>query len=255
MKIIEVHSGISALLAEKSDYDGFWISSLTHAASKGLPDNELVPLKERIDLVSEIKRITTKPIIVDVDTMGAIEHVPYYTKAFEKAGAYAIVIEDKKYPKQNSLLEENSHQLEDVDVFCKKIKAAKESTTGVFTGMKIVARLESLIAKRSMEDALIRAEAYVKAGADMILIHSKQKVDAGEVMEFAERFAVMSDVPLVAVPTTYNLPEDHPFEIVITANHLLRASIYAMDAFLRAQLEGQKPGLTTVEEIFELVGH
>lgn len=247
MKILEVHSGLSALIAEKSNYDGMWISSLTHAAAKGLPDNELVPLSERVQLVEEIRRITTKPIIVDVDTMGAIEHVPFYTRCFEKAGAYAIVIEDKKYPKQNSLLEENKHQLEDVDVFSEKIKIAKKNAGG----MKIVARLESLIAKRSMEEALIRAQAYVMAGADMILIHSKQKVDATEVMEFAERFSVVSDIPLVCVPTTYVLPKEHPFEIVIHANHLLRASMAAMDKFAA----GGMGDLASVEDIFNLVGH
>jgi phosphoenolpyruvate phosphomutase len=247
MNIIEVHSGLSALLVEKSKYDGMWVSSLTHSAIKGLPDNELVSLKERVDFVEDIRRITTKPIIVDVDTMGAIEHIPFYTKAFEKAGAYAIVMEDKKYPKQNSLLEENKHQLEDVDVFCKKINLAEENSKD----MLIIARLESLIAKHSIEEALIRAEAYVKAGADMILIHSKKKIDSSEVMEFATRFRKISEVPLVAIPTTYVLPEDHQFEIVITANHLLRASMKAMEMFLN----GDETELSSVEDIFKLCGH
>jgi len=242
---LEVHSGLSALLVEKSKYDGMWISSLTHSAIRGLPDNELVSLKERVDFVEEIRRITTKPIIVDVDTMGDIRHVPFYTKCFNRAGAYAIVIEDKKYPKENSLLEENNHQLEDVDRFCEKIKVAKQNAGN----MKVIARLESLIAKHSIEEALIRAEAYVKAGADMILIHSKQKIDCTEVMEFAKRFG--DKVPLVAIPTTYNLPKDHPFEIVIEANHLLRASMKAMEKYIA----GEEVELSSVEDIFKLVGH
>lgn len=247
MRFLETHSGLSALIVKDSQYDGHWVSSLTHAAIKGLPDNELVPLTERVDLVREIKRLSDKPIIVDVDTLGAIEHIPFYTKAFEEAGAYAIVIEDKKYPKQNSLLEENKHQLEDVDIFCQKIKVAKDNTKE----MLIVARLESLIAKHSMAEALIRAEAYVKAGADMILIHSKQKIDATEVMEFAKRFSEISSVPLVAVPTTYVLPEDHPFSITIHANHMLRASMKAMEKVAN----GEDVELSSVEDIFSLCGH
>lgn len=247
MKILEAHNGLSALIVENSKYDGIWVSSLTHAASKGLPDNELVPLKERVDLVEEMKRITTKPVVVDVDTLGGIEHIPYYVRAFEKAGAYAIVVEDKKYPKQNSLLEENKHQLEEVDVFCEKIRLAVENSGG----MKVIARLESLIAKHSMTEALLRAEAYVQSGADMILIHSKQKIEATEVMEFAERFREISDVPLVAIPTTYVLPEEHPFELVIVANHMLRASLHAM----KRCAGGSDVNLASVQDIFNLVGH
>lgn len=247
IKALETHSGLSTLIVKNSKYDGHWVSSLTHSAFKGLPDNELVPLTERVDLVREIKRLSPKPIIVDVDTLGGLEHIPFYVKSFEQAGAYAIVIEDKKYPKQNSLLEENSHQLEDVDAFCQKIRVAKENAKE----MKIVARLESLIAKRSVAEALIRAEAYVKAGADMILIHSKQKIDCSEVMEFAKRFREISNVPLCAVPTTYTLPQEHPFEIVITANHLLRASMKAMEKFAN----GEDVELSSVQDIFSLVGH
>lgn len=246
MKILESHSGLSALIVENSKYDGIWVSSLTHAASHGLPDNELVPLKERVELVEEIRRITTKPIIVDVDTLGGIEHIPYYVKWFRDAGAYAIVIEDKKYPKHNSLLEAE-HLLEDIDKFCEKIRIAKENAGK----MLIIARLESLIAKHSMYDALIRADAYVEAGADMILIHSKEKIEAKEVMEFAEKFRKKCDIPLVAIPTTYQLPEKHPFEIVIYANHLLRASLKAMEETAKNIDESK---LASVEHIFKLIG-
>ncbi len=250
LNALEAHNGLSALLVEKSRYTAIWVSSLTHSAAKGLPDNELVPLKERVDLVSEIRRLTTKPIIVDVDTLGQIEHVPFYVKAFKDAGAYAIVIEDKKYPKQNSLLEENKHVLEDVDLFSEKIKVAKDNANGLL----IVARLESLIAKRSMQEALIRAQAYVMAGADMILIHSKQKVECSEVMEFAAEFKKFCDVPLVAVPTTYVLPEDHPFEIIINANHMLRASVAAMMDVTRA-VDPKEVCMVDVQDLFNLVGH
>jgi 2-methylisocitrate lyase-like PEP mutase family enzyme len=248
MKIIESHSGLSALLVDKSDADGIWVSSLTHAAIKGLPDNECVPLKERVDLVSEINRISDKPIIVDVDTFGPIEHIPYYTHAFSRAGAYAVIMEDKKGTKQNSLLIDAKHELEDVDVFAEKIRVAKANTKN----MKIFARLESLIAKRSTYEALIRAEAYLKAGADGIMVHSKEKVKADEVMEVGNEIRLRHPkTTLIAVPTTYTLPENHPFDIVIHANHLLRASLSAMEKYIN----GEEVELASVQHIFDLVGN
>ena len=245
---LETHSNLSSLLIDKSNYDGVWVSSLTHAAIKGLPDNELVPLKERVDFVEETKRITNKPIIVDIDNGGSIEHLPFIIKWFSKAGAYAVIMEDKCGTKKNSLLEDAIQQLEDVDVFSKKIRVAKENAGE----MKIFARLESLIAKKSKYDALIRAEAYINAGADGIMVHSKQKVDATEVMEVGQELKDKHpDLTLIAVPTTYILPEKHPFDIVIKANHLLRASLKAMQKFIA----GEEVELASVEDIFNLVGH
>lgn len=247
MKVLEAHSGLSALLVAQSNYDGIWVSSLTHASVKGLPDNELVPLKERVDLVEEISRLTDKPIIVDIDTGGNIEHLPHLIRWFNKAGAYAVIMEDKKGTKKNSLLAENVHQLEDVDVFREKIKVAKENAGK----MKVFARLESLIAQRSKFEAIARAEAYIDAGADGIMVHSKIKVDASEVMEVGEDLRRKHpDVTLIAVPTTYSLPETHPFDIVIEANHLLRASLKAMQRYIK----GEKVELASVEEIFNLLG-
>jgi phosphoenolpyruvate phosphomutase len=250
MTALEAHSGLSAKLIEQSRHDLIWVSSLTHSAARGLPDNELVPLKERVDLVEEIRRLTTKPIIVDIDTGGQIEHLPFLIKWFKDAGAWAVVIEDKKYPKQNSLLEKNEHQLEDVDVFCQKIKIAKENAGET----KVIARLESLIAQHSMAEALIRADAYVSAGADYILIHSKEKITCNEVMEFARKFKEVSSVPLVAIPSTYDLPEDHPFEIVIYANMMLRASMLAMKKVAEAENPKQVE-MVSVQEIFDFLGH
>jgi len=248
MRILEAHSGLSALLVDKSDYDGIWISSLTHATSKGLPDNELVPLKERVDLVEEFKRISHKPIVVDIDTGESIEHLPFIIKWFSQAGAYAIIMEDKKYPKQNSLLEDATQHLEDVDVFAEKIRVAKANAGS----MKIFARLESLIAKKSKYDALLRAEAYINAGADGIMVHSKQKVDCTEVMEVGDEIRkVHPKITLIAVPTTYKLPEVHPFDIIISANHMMRASLKAMQKFIK----GEEVELASVNEIFELCGH
>lgn len=247
-RIIEVHSGLSALLADKSNYDGVWVSSLTHAAIHGLPDNEITPLKERVEFVAEIHRLTNKPIIVDIDTGESIEHLPFLIQWFQKAGAYAVIMEDKKYPKQNSLLEDGHHELEDIDVFSKKIKVAKENAGD----MKVFARLESLIAKRSKYEAFLRAEAYINAGADGVMVHSKQKVDATEVMEVAEEIRLKHpDITLIAVPTTYTLPAEHPFDIIITANHLLRASLKAMQKFLN----GEEVELASVQDIFDICGH
>ena len=161
MKLLEASSGLAARIVEQSDYDGIWCSSLCHSTQLGLPDNELIPLKDRVDLVREIRRVSTKPIIVDIDTGGDIEHLPFIIKWFAEAGAYAVIMEDKKYPKQNSLLEEGKKDLEDVDVFAEKIKICKQNCGE----MKVFARLESLIAKRSKYEAVLRARAYLDAGA------------------------------------------------------------------------------------------
>jgi phosphoenolpyruvate phosphomutase len=248
---LECHNGLSALLVEKSKHSGMWVSSLTHSAAKGLPDNELVSLRERADLVEEIKRLTTKPILVDIDTGGGIEHIPFIIKWFKEAGAWGVVMEDKKYPKQNSLLSENEHQMEEVDSFVKKIAIAKQYAGG----MKVIARLESLIAQKSMADALIRADAYVEAGVDYILIHSKEKVSCNEVMGFANIFKGTHPItPLVAIPSTYDLPDEHPFEIVIYANMMLRASFLAMKRVAEAD-SPKKVEMASVQDLFDFVGH
>lgn len=248
MRILEAHNGLSCTLVDKSKYDGVWVSSLTHAASKGLPDNELVPLKERVDLVAEFRRLTDKFIVVDIDTGESPEHLPFIIKWFERAGANAVIMEDKKYPKQNSLLEDATQNLEDVDVFAEKIRIAKAHSGS----MQVIARLESLIAKKSKYDALLRAQAYIEAGVDGIMVHSKQKVDATEVMEVATELREKNpELFLVAVPTTYKLPEVHPFDIVIEANHLLRVSLKAMQKYIA----GEEVELASVQEIFDLLGH
>ena len=250
LQFLEAHSPLSAILIEKSKYDGIWISSLTHSAIRGLPDNELVSLKERVELVEEIKKITTKPILVDFDTGGQIEHLPYYIKWFEKVGTWGVIIEDKRFPKQNSLLAEGKHQLEEVDIFCQKIKIAKENTKE----MKVFARLESLIAQKSIYDALIRTEAYIQAGTDGILIHSKEKITANEVMGFAKEYKEKWKLPLIAIPSTYELPKEHQFDIIIYANMMLRASIKAMENVVNAK-NPKDIEMVSVEDIFRLVGH
>lgn len=245
LEILEAHNGLSALIVEDSRFDGIWISSLTHSASKGLPDTELVSLESRANLVKEIRRVTKKPIIVDSDTGGQLRHFPYYVKWFEDAGADAIVIEDKQFPKENSLGENAQHTLEDVDKFARKIESGKK----VVNNLMIIARLESLIAKHSIYEALIRAEAFVDAGADGILIHSKLEISATEVMEFAKQFRKKWDLPLVAIPTTYNLPLKHPFDIIIYANQMLRVSLKAMKDYVRRP---DKNKLASVSEVLKI---
>ena len=248
MKTIECSSGLAARLIEKSsDYDSLWVSSFCHSTMLGLPDNEIVPLEKRVDLVREIRRVSTKPIIVDIDTGGCIEHLPTIASWFADAGAYALIMEDKRFPKQNSLLDDGKKDLEEVDVFSEKIKAVRKSGANV----QLWARLESLIAKRSKYEALIRATAYIEAGAQGIMVHSKTKVDATEVMEVGTELKKQFPyITLIAVPTTYQLPDEHPFDVVITANHLTRASMYAMEKFLK----GESVGLSSVDDIFAICG-
>jgi len=224
MRILEAHTGISAKIAQKAGFDGIWISSLTESASKGLPDNELTAGEERLRTIREIRRVCDLPIIVDWDTGGKAEHLLHWIPELEKAGVDIVVLEDKTGLKKNSLLKEAEHILEDIDVFSDKLMAAK----GAVDNMLVFARVESLIAKKSMYNALIRAEAYLQSGADGIVIHSKQQISAEEVMTFAYKFKKQFNKPLMAIPTTYNLPKKHQFDIVVYANHMLRASVKAM---------------------------
>lgn len=246
LKAIETSSGLMARIAEKSDYNCLWVSSLCHSASLGLPDNELVPLSERVELVKQIRRVSTKPIIVDIDTGGNIEHLPHIIKWFEEAGAFAVIMEDKRGVKQNSLLEEAKHELEDIDVFSEKIKVCRRTAKK----MQIYARLESLIARRSKFEAVLRARAYLDAGADGIMVHSKVKVDSTEVMEVGQEIRKIDrKTTLIAVPTNYELPKKHPFDLIIDANQLTRASIKAMQNYV----DGGEVELSSVQDIFDLI--
>lgn len=263
IRVLEAYNGLAGLIVEQSGFDAIWESSLTDSGSKGLPDIELVTMDSRLNTICEILDVTTKPMIVDCDTGGQAEHFPYWVQKLENAGVSAIIIEDKAFPKKNSLDISAKHILEDVDVFSKKIKwgvAAKRNKD-----FMVIARLESLIAKYSMEHALLRAEAFINAGADGIMIHSKSQVGPDEVKEFAKRFRKMSKLPLVCVPTTYNNIFDKElekmgFNIVIHANHLLRASLKAMEEVtLQIEKEGRSVNVSTkiatVKNIFKITGY
>ena len=238
---LEAHNGLSGLIVENASYQGeegprefdaIWISSLTDSSAKGKPDIEAVDLTSRLATVNDIIEITTKPIIFDGDTGGRIDQFPFMVRSLERLGVCAVIIEDKSGQKRNSLFNDGAiHQQEFVEDFCEKISAGiKARLTEDFM---IIARIESLILGKGMDDALQRAEAYIKAGASGIMIHSKNE-DGAEIMEFAKHYNRFLDrKPLIAVPTTYpSVPLTQfnraGFNIVIYANHLLRSAYPAM---------------------------
>jgi phosphoenolpyruvate mutase len=276
---IEVHSAISGLIANDlkvqvkkgdnlkiNEFDFFWESSLTDSASKGHPDIEIISFDSRLKTISEILEVTDKPIVVDGDTGGDIHHFEYLIPKLERLGVSAIIIEDKIFPKRNSLEEGTNQDQEDPDKFAEKIKVGKQIQRS--KDFMIIARIESLIAGKSVEDALMRAKKYLLASVDGIMIHSKSN-DPKEIFEFAEAYKqICKDLnlkkPLVCVPTTYNSVyekelEERGFNMVIYANHMLRASYKAMENIGRIILENERsleadPHLSSVKEIFEKVG-
>ncbi len=239
---IEVHNGITGLIAEKSkieaeggkiyQFDAMWVSSLCDSTAKGKPDIELVDTTSRFRTIDDIMEVTTKPIIFDGDTGGLIEHFVYTVKSLERMGVSMIIIEDKIGLKKNSLFGAEVEQTQDsIEHFCAKIEAGeKAKRTNDFM---IVARVESLILEKGMSDALTRADAYVKAGVDGIMIHSRKK-EPDEIFEFVDTFRLTDKVtPIVVVPTTFNTVteevfQSHGINVVIYANQLTRSSFPAM---------------------------
>jgi len=235
-RVMEAHNGLSALVVENTkvgnkEFDAIWESSLTDSSSKGKPDIELVDFTSRIQTINEILEVTTKPIIVDGDTGGQIEHFTYIVKTLERLGVSAIIIEDKVFPKINSLMPDAKHKQETIPKFCAKIKAGNDAK--ITEDFMIIARIESLISNHDLQDALKRAKAYIKAGADAIMIHSKNK-KPNEILLFCEEYKkIEKKVPLVVVPTTYNSILESELKeagvsMVIYANHLLRSSYKVM---------------------------
>lgn len=242
VKTIEVHSGLTGLIAEKTvvgdkggldQFDAMWISSLCDSTAKGKPDIELVDMTSRIRTIDDVMDVTTKPIILDGDTGGMVEHFVYNVRTLERMGVSAIIIEDKVGLKKNSLFGTEVEQTQDtIENFCDKIRAGKDAQrTEEFM---IIARIESLILEKGMEDALIRAKAYVAAGADGIMIHSRKKT-ADEIFEFCDMFRKGNrETPIVVVPTTYSdiyesELKQHGINIVIYANQLTRSAFPAME--------------------------
>ena len=240
---LEAHNALSALIAENTlvqrenhsmSYDGVWSSSLTDSTAKGKPDIEAIDITSRINAVNDIFEVTTKPMIFDGDTGGKIEHFEFTVKSLERTGVSAVVIEDKKGLKKNSLFGNEVKQTQDsIENFCKKIKAGKRAQ--ISDEFMIFARIESLILEAGMNDALNRAEEYIKAGADGIMIHSRKK-EPNEIIEFMNKFRSKdSKTPVIVVPSSFNSVKVDDFiemgvNIVIYANHMLRAAYPAMQA-------------------------
>lgn len=253
VRILEAHSGLSGLIIEhievqKKDgvhrFDGMWSSSLTDSTCKGKPDIEAVDLTTRLQDLTNILECTTKPIIFDGDTGGKPEHFVFTVRTLERNGVSAVIIEDKVGLKKNSLFGTAAKQeLATIEEFCHKISEGKKAQ--VTKDFMIIARLESLIAGKTVDDALERARAYVAAGADGVMIHSKEKSGA-DIKEFCERFRCeYKNVPIVLVPTTYNQfteAELHEWgaNIIIYANHMLRASYPAMHKVAQLILENER---------------
>ncbi len=241
VKAIEVHNGLTGLIAEKTvieekgefdQFDAMWVSSLCDSTAKGKPDIELVDMTSRFQTMEDVMEVTTKPVIFDGDTGGLIEHFVYTVRSLERMGVSAVIIEDKTGLKKNSLFGVEVKQTQDtVEHFCGKIAAGKAAR--LTDDFMIIARVESLILEQGMEDALKRARAYVAAGADGIMIHSRKK-EPTEVLEFCDRFRVEDrTTPIVAVPSSYSSVTEkelsvHGVNVVIYANQLTRSAFPAM---------------------------
>lgn len=243
VKTLEVHSGLTGLIAEKTvvesggrldQFDAMWISSLCDSTAKGKPDIELVDMSSRIRTIDDVMDVTTKPIILDGDTGGLVEHFVYNVRTLERMGVSAVIIEDKTGLKKNSLFGTEVEQTQDsIENFCAKIAAGKKVLrTDEFM---IIARIESLILERGMDDALTRAFAYTGAGADGIMIHSRRK-EPDEILEFCRLFRERDkETPIVVVPTSFNRITEEELaavgvNIVIYANQLTRSAFPAMQS-------------------------
>ena len=242
VKTIEAHSGLTGLIAEKTivenngeldQFDAMWVSSLCDSTAKGKPDIELVDMSSRLRTIDDIMEVTTKPIILDGDTGGLTEHFVYNVRTLERMGVSAVIIEDKTGLKKNSLFGTEVVQTQDsIENFCAKISAGKKVLRS--DDFMIIARIESLILEQGMDDALNRAFAYVEAGADGIMIHSRKK-SPDEILEFCDKFRAKDvKIPIVVVPTSFNsITEaelaEHGVNIVIYANQLTRSAFPAME--------------------------
>jgi phosphoenolpyruvate mutase len=271
LRFLEAHNGLTGLIVEnvgvdtdrgRKEFDGIWGSSLTESTAKGKPDIEAVDVSARMQTLNDIMEVTTKPIIYDADTGGKTEHFEFTVRTLERLGVSAAIIEDKTGLKKNSLFGNEVRQSQDsIENFSAKIRAAKSAQ--VTDDFMIIARLESLILDAGMEDAVNRAKAYINAGADGIMIHSK-KTEPAEVFQFCERYRLFARrVPLVAVPSSYNSATEQDLadcgvNVVIYANHLLRAAYPSMIKTAESILTHGRSleadsSLMSIKEILELI--
>lgn len=271
IRILEAHSGLTGLIIEHTkiehngetrEFDGMWASSLTDSTLKGKPDIEAVDITSRISNINDLMEVTTKPVIFDGDTGGKPEHLVFTIRTLERLGVSAIIIEDKTGLKKNSLLGIDATQTqEDPAVFAAKIAAGKRAQ--VTEDFMVIARIESLILKAGLDDAIMRAKTYIKAGADGIMIHSKEKT-ADEILKFCHLYRQSNlETPLIAVPSTYDeVYEDElkkaGVNIVIYANQLLRSAYPAMvntaESILRHQRAFEaREQMMTIKDIIHLI--
>ena len=271
VRIIEAHSGLSGLIVEHTkfekegvirEFDGMWASSLTDSTSKGKPDIEAVDITARLSNINDLVEVTTKPIIFDGDTGGKIEHFVFTVRTLERLGVSAIIIEDKVGLKKNSLFgTEVDQQQDSIEGFCEKIIAGKRAQ--VTDDFMVISRIESLILKQGMEDALSRAKAYTNAGVDAVMIHSKES-KPDEILEFCKRYTAFDrTVPIIVVPSSFDtIYEDDlaraGVKVVIYANQLLRSAYPSMVNTAKLILEHQRayearPNLMSIKEILTLI--
>ena len=271
VRILESHNSLTGLIIEKLkiqkknvnlEFDGMWSSSLTDSATKGKPDNSSLDFSARISSLNDMMDSTTKPLVFDADNGGQIEHMPFLIRSLERSGASAIIIEDKIGLKKNSLFKDQKDTKQDnPNIFGKKIKKICNSRQS--NDFMVIARIESFIVGKGLNDALKRAEIYSKAGADAILIHSKEKTPK-EIFAFAQKFRKSKNfIPLVSVPSTYSKVYEkdlikNGFSLVIYANQLLRAAYPAMQNAAKSILEKSRAfevdqKIISIKEIINLI--
>jgi len=271
VRILESHNSLTGLIIENLkikkknknlEFDGMWSSSLTDSATRGLPDNSSLSFSARISSLNDMMDVTTKPLVFDADNGGQIEHLPYLIRSLERAGVSAIIMEDKIGLKKNSLFKNQSGTKQDKpNLFAKKIN--KICKTRQSNDFMVIARIESFIVGKGLNDALKRAEIYSKAGADAILIHSKEKTTS-EIFSFAKQFKKSKNfIPLVSVPSTYSKVYEkdlikNGFKLVIYANQLLRAAYPAMQNAAKTILEKSRAfeidkKIIPIKEIINLI--
>ena len=271
VRILESHNSLTGLIIEnlnitknkkKVEFDGMWSSSLTDSATKGKPDNSSVDFSSRLTSLYEMLDVTSKPLVFDADNGGQLEHLPFLIRSLERAGASAIIMEDKVGLKKNSLFKNQTGTKQDKpELFSKKIKKICQSRQS--NDFMVIARIESFIVGKGLKDALKRAEVYSKSGADAILIHSKEKTPK-EIFKFAREFKKSKNfIPLVSVPSTYSKVYEkdlirNGFKLVIYANQLLRAAYPAMQNAAKNILEKSRAfeidkKIIPIKEIINLI--
>ena len=271
VRIIESHNSLTGLIIENlsvnkknknKEFDGMWSSSLTDSATKGKPDNSSVDFSTRLSSLNVMMEVTSKLLVFDADNGGQLEHLPFLVRSLERSGASAIIMEDKIGLKKNSLFKDQTDTKQDKpEIFAKKIKQVCNARKN--KDFMMIARIESFIVGKGLKDALKRAEVYSKAGADAILIHSKEKTPA-QIFTFAKEFKKSKNfIPLVSVPSTYSKVYEkdlikNGFRLVIYANQLLRAAYPAMQHTAKKILENSRAfevekNIIPIKEIINLI--